>query len=114
MEFREPSLLKLRDWIPFEKLDWERLSINPAAINLLENNLDKVNWYNLEANPAAIHLIKVNINKFSRKIKDQIIFDFTQLFSNPEIFEYDYQLIKETNKQINKEICEWQWQEDTY
>jgi hypothetical protein len=35
-----------------------------------------------------------------------------EFFDNPAIFEYDYQLIKETNRQINKEVCEWYWHPD--
>jgi hypothetical protein len=63
MEFRESSLLKLRDWIPLDKLDWKRLSSNPAAIHLLEKNMSKVNWIWLSRNPAAIHLLEKNLNK---------------------------------------------------
>ena len=36
--------MKLREWIPFDKLDWFELSGNPNAIHLLEKNLDKVIW----------------------------------------------------------------------
>jgi hypothetical protein len=65
---------------------------------LFEQNLDKVNW-----------------TKFSY---DQ----WCDLYINPAIFNYDYQKIKEKNREINKEVCEyywhpsrmnnWQWQED--
>jgi hypothetical protein len=75
MEFREPSLLKLRDRIPL--VDWYYLSLNPATIPLLEKNLNKVSWFGLSRNPA--------------------------------IFNYDYQKIKEKNREINKEVCEWYW-----
>ena len=43
--------MKLREWIPFDKVDWNMLSCNPNAIHLLENNLDKVNWLYLSKNP---------------------------------------------------------------
>jgi len=35
---------KLRDWIPLEKLNWDCLSENPAAIHLLEQNPDKIEF----------------------------------------------------------------------
>jgi hypothetical protein len=31
-----------------DKLDWSRLSSNPNAIHILENNLDKVNWTGIQ------------------------------------------------------------------
>jgi len=42
--------------------------MNPAAIHLLEANLDKINskpfrWINLSENPAAIHLLEANMNE---------------------------------------------------
>ena len=36
--------MKLCEWIPIDYLDWEELSKNPNAIQLLEKNLDKVDW----------------------------------------------------------------------
>ena len=36
-------------------LDWKMLSTNPAAIDLLEANLDKVSWYNLSQNPGLFY-----------------------------------------------------------
>ena len=44
--------LKLRDWIPFDKIDWGALSYNPNAIHILEKNLDKVHWGQLSMNPS--------------------------------------------------------------
>jgi len=51
---------KLKDWIPPEKLDWENLSENPNAIDLLRENIDNINinWSMLSANPNAIELLK--------------------------------------------------------
>ena len=43
---------KLLDWIPLDKLNWDYLSRNPAAIHLLEQNPDKIVWSCLSANPA--------------------------------------------------------------
>ena len=54
---------KLRDWIPLNKLEWNRLSVNPNAIHLLEQNMDKIYWHCLSKNPNAIHLLEQNIDK---------------------------------------------------
>jgi hypothetical protein len=45
------------------KVHWGRLSGNPNAIHLLEQNLDKVNWHLLSWNPNAIHLLEQNLDK---------------------------------------------------
>ena len=37
-------MLKLRDWIDINKINWEYLSFNPNAIELLKKNKDKINW----------------------------------------------------------------------
>ncbi len=56
-------VLKLRDWIPIEKLSWKYLSANPNAIELLEANPDKIDWQELSRNPNAIHLLEANPEK---------------------------------------------------
>ena len=35
---------ELRDWISCDKLDWNSLFLNPAAIDLLKENQEKINW----------------------------------------------------------------------
>jgi hypothetical protein len=44
--------MKLLDWVPLEKLDWDGLSSNPDAIHLLDKNPDKIDWYWLSMNPG--------------------------------------------------------------
>ena len=44
-------------------IHWSYLSKNPAAIDILKDNLDKVNWYNLSRNPAAVGILKDNLDK---------------------------------------------------
>jgi hypothetical protein len=44
---RETHIMKLREWIPIDKLDWSYLSSNPNAIHLLEKHLEKVIWVRL-------------------------------------------------------------------
>ena len=39
--------MKLLDWVLLDKLDWEILSQNPNAVNLLEQNMDKIDCYRL-------------------------------------------------------------------
>mgnify|MGYP006135181621 CR=1 FL=1 len=41
-EVKLKPIYKLLDWIDEEKLHWTMLSINPAAIHLLEKNQDKI------------------------------------------------------------------------
>jgi hypothetical protein len=48
----------LRDWIPIDKLHWDKLSLNPNAIKLLEENKDKIDWENLSKNINAIDILK--------------------------------------------------------
>ncbi len=111
--------LKLRDWIPLERLNWNELSMNPNAIHLLENNVeyidwkylsmnpnaiplleanpDKINWYWLSLNPNAMHLLENNIE----------CINWSALSDNPAIFTYDYELIRKTN--FEKNLCVSQW-----
>jgi hypothetical protein len=51
----------------------------------LEKNQDKIDWFYLSSNPSAISLLENN--------QDKII--WSQLSRNPEIFEYDYQGMKD-------------------
>jgi hypothetical protein len=42
--------MKLRDWIDIKKLNWEYLSKNPNAIELLKENYNKINFKYLSYN----------------------------------------------------------------
>ena len=46
----------LLDWIPENKIDWDWLSVNSAAIHLLEKHKDKIDWISLSQNPAIFKL----------------------------------------------------------
>ena len=81
-----------------DKIHWDCLSENPNAISLLEKNLDKINWNSLSKNPNAISLLEKNLEK------NLDIINWDHIWANPSIFMYDYNLIKETNKNINEEI----------
>ncbi len=43
-------MLKLRDWIDFNKLKWDYLSLNPNAIEFLKENQDKIDWWYFSQN----------------------------------------------------------------
>ena len=60
---RGTHFIKLHEWIPLDKVDWNLLSCNPNAIPILEKNLDKVDWCQLSRNPNAIHLLEKNLDK---------------------------------------------------
>ena len=56
---------QLLDWIDINKITWDELSANPAAMDLLLANPDKINWVHLSANPSAIELLIANPDKIS-------------------------------------------------
>ena len=99
--------IKLREWIPFDKLHWGSLSRNPNAIPILEKNLDKVYWDSLSENPNAIHILEKNLDKVHwsnlssnpnanpilEKNLDKV--NQSNLSSNPNIFTYDYNAMKD-------------------
>ena len=37
-------MYKLPYWVDINKIDWDCLSINSNAIDILKKNLDKINW----------------------------------------------------------------------
>ena len=84
---------KLKDWIPPEKLDWNYLSANPNAIELLKENPTKIFWTFLSANPApyAIELLKENQKRI----------DWFYLSGNPN--PNAIKLLKENPSKINWE-----------
>jgi hypothetical protein len=88
MYYYNLKMFKIRNWIDLNKLNWDLLSENPNAINILEKNQDKINWDNLSLNPNAIELLKDNQDKVN----------WHNLSSNPNIFTYDYKQIKENMK----------------
>jgi hypothetical protein len=71
---------------------WYNLCKNPAAIHLLEANLNNnnINWCSLCENPAAIHLITAELeaNPKSNKI------NWYTLSANPAIFKTNEYILK--------------------
>ena len=59
-----PKAIELLEANP-DKINWDYLSRNPEAIKLLEANPDKNNWDWLSTNPKAIHLLEANPDKIN-------------------------------------------------
>lgn len=87
-----------------DQINWCYLSSNPNAIYIIEKNINKINWYNLCNNPNAIHIIENNLDKLNH-------LSLVHLSANPNalhlICEYDYELMKENYKTMNKELLEY-------
>jgi hypothetical protein len=60
--------MKLLDWIDINRLDWNGLSSNINAIDLLKENTEHLDWYFLSKNPAAIELLLANQDKIDWKM----------------------------------------------
>ncbi len=86
-----------------DQIDWDELSLNTGlwAIELLEQNQDKINWSHLCENPSAIHLIESNLDKSD-------LFSLN-LFKNPAIFELDYDFLRRRMDMIREELIEKAW-----
>ena len=65
-------------------INWRMLSKNPAAIHLLEANQHLIDWIVLAENPAGIRLFEKNLDKIG-----------ITLYKNPSIFVYDYDKMKQ-------------------
>uniref|UniRef100_A0A6C0LDW4 DUF4116 domain-containing protein n=1 Tax=viral metagenome TaxID=1070528 RepID=A0A6C0LDW4_9ZZZZ len=77
-----------------DSIDWEKLSRNPLAIELLDKNKDRIVWSALSSNPGAIELLKERIEYEGKlKKKDYTILsnkiDWGILAANPCIFMID-------------------------
>ena len=77
-----------------ENINWYMLSINPNAVHLLEQNIDKINWFYLSKISKAIHILEKNINKII----------YFELSSNPSIFEYDYEAMRNRINLFKEEL----------
>jgi len=79
-----------------DKIYWNFLSANPAAIHLLEKNPDKIDWNYLSMNPAerAMHLLEINLDKIN----------WFWLSKNPAVFEIDQNKIIELAHHLHDSI----------
>ncbi len=105
-----------------DKICWNSLSANPAAIHILEQNPDKINWNSLCRNPNAIHLIEANMDKIENSWywynlcanpgaidlleKNQDKIDWNSLSKNPAIFVIDYEAMRESHKELKRDILQ--------
>ena len=79
-----------------DKINWDKLSGNPNAIPILNRNIDKINWYELSQNPSAISILEKNLNKIDWEgvhFKKEVV--WSKLCTNPNLFVYDYDSMKE-------------------
>ena len=67
-----------------DKINWNQLSSNSNAIELLKENKNKINWYLLSENTNAIELLKENQDKIN----------WMYFSKNPNIITYDYKKMK--------------------
>lgn len=56
-------MLKLKDWVKQDKLNWSILCRNPNAIQMIEAKPSSINWYRLSENPEACHLLQANLKR---------------------------------------------------
>jgi hypothetical protein len=89
MSLNKP-IWKLRDWIDINKLDWDMLSLNPNAIELIKANQDKIDWDNLSYNPAIFELDYEKMKENNQETYEDLIKEVmkpSRVFKNPD---YDY------------------------
>lgn len=65
--------MKLRDWIDISKLNWDCLSENPNAIDLIKENQDKINFKYLSKNPSIFTYDYQKIKNNFQNLRDEII-----------------------------------------
>jgi hypothetical protein len=109
--------LRLREWIPVNRLDVNHLSSNPNAVQyLLENHFDRIFWWHFSSNPEAVDFLlqhperivwkgfSSNPNpkalEFMKKNKVEI--DYMNLCKNPN--PDSFELLMEKPDLINWEI----------
>lgn len=70
---------------------------NPAAIDLLEKNIECVDYEYLSRNPAAMNLLEKNKDNIDK-------WKALYLFTNPSIFIYDYEAMSASRSALREEI----------
>ncbi len=58
---------ELKEYLSKNNVDWYRLSANPNAIKILEENYKNICWEYLSSNPNAIHILEKNLHKICWK-----------------------------------------------
>lgn len=91
--FHTKPRMKLLDWIPKDKLNWNILSENPNAIDLLEAHPDKIGWYNFIFNPDFIQVMRIfekhsNVSKWDKELGEGNL-SLKSSFSNKYFNDYN-------------------------
>ena len=86
-----------------DEIRWDRLSLNPNAIDLLERHPDEICWDRLSLNPNALHLVYSEYVSFHNTIISHVM-NWDILSKNPSIFEYDYKKMLETTNIFKEEL----------
>lgn len=77
---KNPNAIHLIERLDPEEIDWQYVSANPGAINILKANTKKIDWRWICKNPEAKELLA---NEFKKRI-DKL--DWRWLSANPCIF----------------------------
>ena len=106
-------MFNFHEWINIDNINWNVLSKNPNAIEILKQNQDKIDWTNLSLNPNAYEILKLNQDKIDLSLvvdKSMMMdnnnvykilisslkiqsFYFNQLINNYKVFIFDYLMI---------------------
>jgi hypothetical protein len=70
-------MLKLRDWVDINKINWYYLSENPNAIELLKENKNKIDWHFFSKNP---NIFTYNYKKMKENMKNSGIVEELMAF----------------------------------
>lgn len=121
-----------KDLIPIyeknmDKLDWGKLSSNPFVMDMIMQNLDKVSWHHFCLNPKCFSYLKENPDKIKWNFmcgnrcmeaipwiekhmkEDPQKIPYLELSGNPNIFELDFDFLKERMDLIREELLEKAW-----
>jgi hypothetical protein len=72
------------------KIDWEYVSLNPNAIEVLKANQDKINWKRFSENSSIFELDYEKMRENNQKMYEEIIKEVmkpSRVFKN---HDYDY------------------------
>jgi hypothetical protein len=107
---RNPGAIKLIEELykkdPYSPyINWNFLSENPKAIDLLNKNKNKINWSSLSKNPKAIELLRDKIEEEKKLLPTQLAklhysekIDWGNLSSNPNAIKLLRDKIEQENK----------------
>jgi hypothetical protein len=114
--------MKLRNWIDEIKLNYDFLSGNKNAIELLKKSPDKIDWSNLCMNKNAIELLKTNPDKINwyilpsnnnviKLLKDNIYWDHLSENENAiELLRNNQDKIDWDNISLNSSIFTYDYE----